>query len=270
MVPYHQLPVFYCPKLTKETLKMAEEQVDTQEAPADSAEQAEPTEVTESTEETTEEVTEPAYITAEQMQAALEKQDASFRSWLGRRDKETLSHIGNVINERLATQQPSESADEMSTRLLENPRATLRTEFEAYEAERTQKQANHINKAVEVIGMTMESDSLYADKDLGNEVVSEIKHMVQMGKVNHNMTPEAAGKVMLADALANVVRKRQGAKTNPLNQNKPDGGGGNLKPPATPAKKVKVPQLDAETKKMAEKWGYTDEQLAGLYGEKST
>ena len=121
---------------------MEQEVVDTTEAPAESAEPTEPTD--EQTEEVAEEVAEeqtPAYITAEQMQEALSKQDSSFRSWLGRRDKETLSHIGNVINERLAVKQ--ETPDEISSRLLENPRDVIRAEMQAFESERTQKQTTH-------------------------------------------------------------------------------------------------------------------------------
>ena len=246
---------------------MENEVVDTTPAPAEtSAEPTEPTEVQEeqSVEEQPVEEAPPAYITPDQMQEALSKQDASFRSWLGRRDKETLNHIGNVINQKLAKQ---ESPDEVSTRLLENPREVIRSEMQAYESERTQKQTSHLNSTMDTVGMIMESDPLYLDKTLGNEVVAEIKQMVQTNKINPNLPPEAAGKLALADAVVNVYRRRAGVKTNPLSANAPANTGPGLAPPAKPAVKVKMPQLDEVTKKMAEKWGYNAEDLARVYGE---
>jgi len=236
---------------------MEEENVDTQEAPAESVEQPEPTEEPE--------VEQPAYITQEQLQEELRKQDSSFRSWLGRRDKETLSHIGNVINERLSQRQ--ESPDEISTRLLENPRDVIRSEFQAYQNEMTQKQTTHQNTTLETVGELMESDPLYTDKNLGNEVVAEIKKMVLSGKIDSNLPPTQAGRVILGDALANVVRMRQNAKVNPLSSNTAQNTPSGLQPPASHTKKVKVPKLDDVTKTMAQKWGYSEEDLAKLYGE---
>jgi hypothetical protein len=62
------------------------------EAPAESAEPSSPTEPTEPTE--AEPVVEaPTYVTAEDLQSALDNRDASQRSWMGRSDKETLNHI---------------------------------------------------------------------------------------------------------------------------------------------------------------------------------
>ncbi|MHC4525149.1 MAG: hypothetical protein ACYSU8_06405 [Planctomycetota bacterium] len=239
---------------------MSDEVVDTQQTPAESVEPLEPTE-----EMTDNEVQEPAYITTEQLQEELKKQDQSFRSWLGRRDKETLSHIGNVINDRLSQRQ--ETPDEVSTRLLENPREVIRSEFQAYQNEMTEKQTTHLNTTMETVGQLMESDPLYTDKNLGNEVVTEIKKMVQTGKVDHDLPPGQAGKVILGDALSNVIRTRQNAKTNPLASNTAQNTTTGLQPPAKPTAKIKVPKLDNMTKTMAEKWGYSEEDLAKLYGE---
>lgn len=239
---------------------MTEEPVDTPEVPAESVEPTEPTEPQEPQESEA-----PAYITAEELQGALEKQDSSFRSWLGRRDKETLNHIGDVINERLS--QTQETPDEVSTRLLENPRDVIRSEMEAYESERTQKQTTHLNMAMETVGTLMEADPLYQDKDLGNEVVEEIKQLVKTGKVDSNASPTQAGKIILADALSSVIRKRQGAKTNPLEKNTASGGGANLQAPAKTTVKLKAPKLDDVTTQWAKKWGYSEEDLSKLYGE---
>ena len=237
---------------------MDEETVDTQETPAEeSAEEQEPTEDVQEEQ--------PQYITTEQLQEELRKQDQSFRSWLGRRDKETLSHIGNVINERLSQKQ--ETPDEVSTRLLENPRDVIRSEVEAFENERTQKQTTHLNSAMETVGQLMEADPLYQDKDLGGEVVNEIKAMVKAGKVDSRIPPEHAGRIVLADAMANVFRARQGVKSNPLSKNTPANSGGTLTPPPRAAKKVKIPKLDAEAQKLVDRWGYKEEDIAKVLGE---
>ena len=240
---------------------MEQEVVDTTEAPAESAEPTEPTEV--QAEEPAEEQT-PAYITAEQMQEALSKQDSSFRSWLGRRDKETLNHIGNVINERLATK---ETPDEISSRLLENPRDVIRAEMQAFESERTQKQTTHLNTAMDTVGMLMEAEPMFVDKELGNEVVSYLGNMVKTGKIDSSLSPEAAGKVALSDAIVAVFRERAGIKKNPLSGNSPANIGPGLKPSVKPTVKAKVPKLDEETAKFAKKWGYSDEDLVRVLGE---
>ena len=244
------------------------EPVDTPIAPAEpGVEPVEPTEPIEPTEPVAAEPVEPAapaFITAEQMQDALGKQDSSFRSWLGRRDKETLNHIGNVINERLAKQ---ETPDEVSSRLLENPREVIRSEMKAYENERTQTQTVHLNETMDTVGALMESDPLYTDKDLGNEVVAEIGGMVKSGKIDPELSPEAAGRVALADAVVAVFRKRAGVKTSPLSANTPTNTSTGLAPPAKATPKIKVPELDEETAKFAKKWNYSDEDLARVLGE---
>jgi len=248
---------------------MVDEVVDTNEAPAESAEQTEPTETTETTEtvEVTE-TTEPTYITTEDLQAALETQRQSQQSWQGRRDKDLLSHIGTVINERFTQQQNEPSPEDISSKLLDNPRDVIRSEMDAYNTERTAKETTHFNKAMETVGTLMESDPLYSDKDLGSEVVAEVKKLVQTGKILTNIAAPDAGRIMLGDALSNVIRTRQGVKTNPLSKNTPQNTPGSLNAPATPAgPKVKVPKLDDFTKQMAEKWGYKDEDLAQLYDE---
>jgi hypothetical protein len=251
---------------------MADEVVDTNEAPAEGAELTEPTETTETAEvtETTEvtEAPEPTYITATEMAEALETQRQSQQSWQGRRDKDLIAHIGTVINERLTANQDQPSPEDMSSKLLDNPRDVIRSEMDAYNTERTTKETTHFNTAMETVGNLMETDPSYTDKDLGGEVVAEVKRLVQTGKIQSNIAPADAGKIMLGDALSNVIRTRQGVKTNPLGGNTPQNTTGSLNAPSTPATpKVKVPKLDALTEKMAKKWGYKDEDLAQLYGE---
>lgn len=240
---------------------MEEEKVDTLKAPVDESGQAD-----EPTEDESQESEVPEYLTAAQAQELLDKQAASFQSWLGRRDKETFNHIGDMIEERIKNVQPKVSNDELSTRLLESPREFVRQEFEALQNEQTTKQTRHLNTTMETVGELMESDPLYADKDLGNEVVEEIKKMVQTGKIDYNVKANVAGKIVLADALSNVFRRRQNKKVSPLEGNKPGNGASSLTPPEESQPKVKVPKLDDVTKRMADKWGYNDEDLARVFG----
>ena len=251
---------------------MSDEVVDTTEAPAEGAEPTEPTEeatevVVEET-EVVEEAPAPVYVTAEDFQAALDKQTASTQSWLGRRDKETLNHIGNMMDQRFAQQQEQASPEDISASLLDDPRKIIRSEMDRYETERSTQSTMHINTAMETVGNMMEADPLYTDKDLGNEVVAEIKTLVQTGKVNTNVPASESGKLVLADALTNVMRTRQNLRKNPLKANSPSNKSAGLKPPATPpAPVVKAPKLDDVTQKMADKWGYSPEDLASIYGE---
>jgi hypothetical protein len=188
---------------------------------------------------------------------------------MGRRDKALLDNVSNTINDRLS-QRPQETSDEASTRLLENPREMIRQEIVAERSESTQQETAHLNEAMQTVGGMMESDSLYKDKDLGSEVVAEIKNMVQTGNVESGVPGAQAGKLMLADALSNVMRKRQSAKINPLENNKPGGGGDNLQAPAKATTKLKAPKLDPDTQKLADRFGYSPEQLVKVFGEKST
>jgi hypothetical protein len=140
--------------------------------------------------------------------------------------------------------------------------------MDAYDAERNTKSVTHINTTMETVGSLMEADPLYSNKELGNEVVEEIKQLVKTGKINANVPAIEAGKIALGDALTNVFRKRQDTKINPLDKNTPANTGGSLTPPAgAPTPKVKVPKLDELTEKMAKKWGYKEEDLAAIYGE---
>ena len=239
---------------------MEEEVVDTTETPAESAEPTEPTE--EVQEEVSEET--PGYITAEQLQESLAKQDESFRSWLGRRDKETLNHFSSLIDEKFKTQ---ETPDEVSSRLLENPREVIRSEFKAMQSEEARQQTAHLNSTMETIGQLMEADPLYTDKSLGDEVVSYLGNMVKAGKIDRNLPPDAAGKLALADAVAAVFRERAGVKTNPLSGNTPANVSPGLKPSVKPTVKAKAPKLDDVTAKFAKKWGYNDEDLSRVFGE---
>lgn len=245
---------------------MPDEQVDTPDESVETDQTSQ--EPTETEQQQTQEQT-PAYITAEQLLAELDKRDQSQRSWLGRRDKELTNYITNVIEERLKSQ-PSMSveqmAEEFSQKLHENPRKVIRAEIEAMTSEQQRFHQKQLSSTLTIIGNSMESDPLYDDKTLGNEVVDDIKEQVQQGKFDPRLNPEQSGKIMLGNALANVIRKRSRQKVNPLAKNKPGSGSKTLSPPAkTDRPRTKVAALDDQTRRMAKHWGYDEESLAKLF-----
>ena len=91
-----------------------------------------------------------------------------------------------------------------------------------------------------------------------------LQKQFQQGKLSTDVTPESAAKILHAEALSNVMRNRQ--KANPLSKNSPVTATGTLAPGApslTP--KVKVPELSAENKAFANKWGFNDEDLTRIF-----
>lgn len=212
--------------------------------------------------ETEPEVTEPQYMTPEQVAEVVSRETNEIKTWLGRRDKDLFNQIGSVIDERLTRKQ--ETPEELSSKLLEDPVSTIKqimTETQSQEAAITQ---HHNSQTFTHLGHMMDSDPLYQDKDLGNELVQEVKRQFQEGNINRTLPPESAARVLHAEALANVLRSRK--KATPL-QNNPGKVAGTLTPGVPSTKNtLKTPNLSPETKKWAEKWGYSDEDLAKLYG----
>jgi len=246
---------------------MGEENVATEQNPAEESQGAEsPAEETTETQETTEAA--PQFVTAEQMQEFIEQNANQMKTWIGRRDKETFEAIGNRIDEIKA--RPAPDNDEMSTRLLENPTETVTSIMESHEREKSQKNQSHINKTLTVAGNVMDSDTLYKDKDLGKEVTAEVKLMFNNNQINMNVNPEEAGRLLIADALSSVMRKRQGIKTNPLENNQPQNTAGTITPGSGKTRPVKVPKLDPEAAALAKKWNMKEEDLVRVLGDENS
>jgi hypothetical protein len=184
---------------------------------------------------------------------------------MGRRDKDLTTQIGGVIDERLRAQQPPPSPEEVSTQILERPTETIGSIVDERLNQRDQQYQSHVTNTMTQVANLMDSNPLYNDKDLGNEVVESIKAQVQDGKVHLGVDPENAGSIILGNALADVMRKRASKKVNPLGTNTPTGGSGTLKPPAVKKKAPKVATLDERTQKMAKHWGYSQEDLAKIF-----
>jgi hypothetical protein len=228
----------------------------------------EPTEPVEPTEPI--EPTEPAepteYMTPEQVAEAVSRGTQDMKTWMGRRDKELFGQIGGMIDERIPKQvQPP---DEVSTELLNDPVSTVRKIMSEATTEKDRNSQRHNSDVFTHIGNAMDSDPLYQDKELGDDLVAEIKAQFQAGKIDASLSPESAAKVLQANALSNVMRNRQGK--NGLSKNQPGAPAGALQPgPPSLKPKLKVPDLPAELMKLARDWGYSNEALAKLYGTDS-
>ena len=205
---------------------------------------------------------EPQFVTPEQVSEAVSRETNEIKTWLGRRDKDLFNQIGNIIDERLT--QKRETPEELSNKLLEDPVNTIKQIMAETQTRESMAVQRHNADTFTYLGSMMDSDPLYEDKDLGNDLVAEVKKQFQSGNINTTLPPEAAARVLHAEALANVLRTRK--KSTPL-KNTPGKATGTLSPGVPSGKApVKMPNLSEETKKWAAKWGYKDEDLARIYG----
>lgn len=215
--------------------------------------------------ETPEETQEVKYMTPEEVAEAVSRGTNELKTWIGRRDKELFDRFGNLIEEKIP--KPQQDPTELSDALLSDPVSTIRKIVSETQSEESQKVQHHNSQTFEHLGRMMDTDPLYEDKALGNDLVEEVKKQFQQGKLDQNLSPQAAASVLHANALANVMRARS---TKPGLQNKPAAGIGNLAPGVpNSSKKTKAPKLSPDVQKLADRWGYKPEDLARVYGTDS-
>ena len=215
--------------------------------------------------ETPEEPQEVKYMTPEEVAEAVSRGTNELKTWIGRRDKELFDRFGNLIDEKIpkAQQDPTELSDA----LLQDPVSTIKKIMDESKSEESRKVQNHHSQTFEYLGNMMDSDPLYEDKELGNDLVEEVKKQFQAGKIDNTLNPQAAASVLHANALANVMRARN---SKPALKNKPAAGIGNLQPGVPGgSKKPKAPKLSPDVQKLADRWGYKPEDLARVYGTDS-
>ena len=235
---------------------MTEEAIDTPEAPPEESPEVQ---------EPTEEVTETAEEAPDPIAQALEAYDQRQRSWLGRRDKDLLSQVGSIIDERLQSLKPKEEEPDFD---FENPSGQVRNIVDQALTEREMVQQRFQQDMVSKIADVMDAEPLYKDQELGNEVLAEIKK--NFGNVRKDLPTDAAAELLVSNAHRAVSRRRARAKNKPLAGNtkvtQPIGG---LKPSGG-AKPKAVEHADVSdlTKQWAKKWGYSDEDMATLYPKK--
>jgi hypothetical protein len=210
---------------------------------------------------------------------AAQKAFDRMASWDGRRQKEFLSNVANLIDQRIgqirpqAPPEPPPPTDDPAT-VLNDPRAWLRTslkqEIPALLGEMTKNEQRatetYNNEIVRVIGQAINTDPIFSgeeteqNKGVRKEILDEIT--AQVSTVDRRIPPQLAAKIVFGDAITNVFRKKTTAQVAPLGNNKPVNGPiGGLKPGTPPAPKAKPVALDDVTKAFAAAWKVSPEEV---------
>lgn len=216
----------------------------------------------------------PPQLTPEQREQQLEERMFQrVASWQGRRDKALLDSISQIVAARPnpQAQTPPQPAAIDATTLLEKPEAVLNQfletqapkVFEKVFHQRTQAEQQFTGDVVRNAAALMDTDPLFTDLAFGNEVVAEIQR--NFGNMRRDVSPEVAAQLLVNSAVTNVYRKTK-SPANGLSENRPAVGplGGVKPPPFTPPKAPPV-KLSSEAKKLAERFGYKDEDLAKVF-----
>jgi hypothetical protein len=204
----------------------------------------------------------PRQMTPEEIEERAFQRTAS---WTGRELKKFSDVILQNIEARLPrapASSPPPSTDPAT--MLENPDGWLRSALPGMmreEASRQQQAEQNFNtELIRQAAATMDSDPLFADKNLGNAVVSEIQK--NFNNVNRTLHPEVAAQLLVSTALANVVRQNALRRSNGLAGNRPATGPiGTVTPPANTTAKPAPIKIDDMTKRIASYFGNTPEQI---------
>lgn len=195
-----------------------------------------------------------------------EQIEQSFKSWLGRRDKELLGTIRGLIDEKVRALAPAKQPEpEDATTVFDDPNKWLDKRLE----QKVQATEQYNASLITVAGEIMDNDPLFEDQELGAEVVGEIRANISKF-IDPRIDPKIQAERMVDKALKTVIRKSKmngGTKQNPLAGNTPGKVGSGIPAPKTAKIKAKAPKLDDYTKQFAAKWGYGDEELAELFSE---
>ena len=200
-------------------------------------------------------------------------------SWMGRREKETrdaiLSNVSQLLDQRLPRQQQQQSpvidSKIDAATLLDKPGEVLsqllRTEVPKIinETQRRQTQAEQQFTAdlIRNAGSMMDSEQMFSGKEgqeFGNEVVQEFLKV--QGSIDRNLPPSVAARLGVNEAIASVVRKRAGIKTNAFAGKQPAGKGyGTVNSPPAPAQKTTPVKLDSVAASVAKYFGNTEKEI---------
>lgn len=256
---------------------MTEQAVDTQVTPPEPTGQAtEPTQQAEPQDggNGQEPEPQPPQPTPEDRDRQLEERIFQrMASWQGRRDKALFDSLGQIVARPAPVQAPPVATKIDATALLEQPEAVfsqfLETQapkvFEKVISQRNQAEQAFTNNVVRNAASIMDTDPLFTDQAFGNEVVAEIQRNFQ--NVRRDVAPEVAAQLLVNSAVANVYRKTK-SPANGLSGNRPAAGPlGGVKPPPSPTPKAQPVKLSSEAKKLAERFGYKDEDLAKVFAE---
>jgi len=247
---------------------MTEEVVDTGLPPVDDGQEPiQPTDEGEPQEEPQEpqEPQEPAPSVEDIINGVSDKMMQKFQSWQGRRDKELTERIAK-IEQGSAPQAP---AIQPGVDFWDNPAQATESvarQVARQELQRVQKQdSDYTNSVIAESMELMQDDPLFQDREFGTKVVEDIKQ--NYPSLDKGLPPQMAARLLVSQGIANVHRGTATTKQNPLagNTGKTVPTGVGTPPPAKPRAKVVTTQLNDDAKRMAKKWGYTEEQLKQVF-----
>jgi hypothetical protein len=254
-----------------------EEPVDTSnEAPAEAVGSTE-ADATEQNEQALQEEaapqTPPPLTPDEIIQRAEERAFQRTASWMGRRDRELIDNVTNMIDQKMRSMIPPQPAPASDpTQLLENPDLWAEQKIpqiiDRYVATRTQAEQSYMANVIKNAGGMMDSDPLFADKDFGAEVIAEVQK--QIGHIDKRQSPDIAARLLVNDAIAAVYRQKTSVKTHPLGGNVPGKAPAGQTPPVgNKGSSPKMPKLSDVSMRMVKQWNYDPETVAKLM-EKAT
>jgi hypothetical protein len=223
----------------------------------------------------------PQYTQEQLIEMATDRAFQKLSTTEGRRHAEFVKSVSDIIDNRFravqpAVQPPAEISDDPAA-ILANSREWLRQnlakEVPTIISEMTQREQAKVNsfnnEIVRNIGQTITSDPLFsgeetdANKTIRKEILDEIT--ANIAKVDRNIHPQIAARMVYSDSVSNVYRKAVGTKTNALAGNKPITGPiGNLKPSAPAQAKAKMPVLDDVAKSFKAAFKISDEEAAEM------
>jgi hypothetical protein len=194
---------------------------------------------------------------------ALEKQKQQLMSWIGRRDAELFQRLEQ---QKYQAPVPQKDPETLRNELLDDPEAFISQALSRTISKMDQQNKTFTQSVFSQAGQLMETDPLFADKDLGNEVIKEIQGMA--GRVDMGLPPHIAAKQLVSDATLAVIRRKKATPVNPLARNTPVRTPvGGVSPPAAPKQTAKVPALSERTAALAKRWGYKSDDLAKIFKE---
>lgn len=200
----------------------------------------------------------------EVIRKAEERAFQKIASWQGRRDKDLLEAVSRVVDTRVQqVAKPVHAEPQPGTTVFDDPDRWYRQKRQEEEIASTQRAQAIIVNA----GRSMDNNPVFADQKLGAEVIQEIQQNFNLYQ-KADMDPAVAAELMVARAAMTVQARRAQQKQNPLAANaKAKAPAAGVAPPVPKQAKAAPIKLSAEAEKLKKRWGYSDEDLAKVFGE---
>lgn len=183
-----------------------------------------------------------------------------MQSWYGRREQALMDRIQQMVPQGQQEQAYEQNAPDPSS----DADAWLEYKLSKKAATEQKYVQNLYQSGMQYIA---QDPAVQADNTLQEEILQE----VNSGRVpvNRQMDPQSAAQQAVLIAKANVLTRRMTQPKNPLQNNQPSNTPrGGVKPPEPKGKKPpKVENLSSLTKQKARQWGYSDEELAKIFGK---